>query len=151
MSQNKIAHKVQNLQSSAIRELLKHSKMEGVISLGGGIPNPALFDREGLKIAEDRSITALFVANDQMALGVLRAFHEAGVGVPQDISVVGFDDQPEAAYFIPPLTTVAQDFEELGQRCIGLLLDRLESGKPGAPVTVAPRLVVRSTTAAVRS
>ncbi|MGJ3191712.1 LacI family DNA-binding transcriptional regulator [Paenarthrobacter nitroguajacolicus] len=103
--------------------------------------------REGLKIAADRSVSALFVANDQMALGVLRAFHEAGVHVPKDISIVGFDDQPESAYFIPPLTTVAQDFEELGQRCIGLLLDRLESGAPGTPITVTPRLVVRETTA----
>ena len=93
------------------------------------------------------SVTALFVANDQMALGVLRAFNEVGVQVPEDISVVGFDDQPESAYFIPPLTTVAQDFEELGRRCIGLLLDRLESGSTGTPATVAPRLVVRSTTA----
>ena len=106
---------------------------------------------EGLKIAAERSMTALFVANDQMALGVLRAFHEAGVRVPADISVVGFDDQPEAAYFIPPLTTVAQDFEELGERCIGLLLDRLETGATGTPVTVKPRLVVRATTAPVSS
>jgi len=86
-----------------------------------------------------------------MALGVHRAFHEAGVQVPADISVVGFDDQPEAAYFIPPLTTVAQDFEELGQRCIGLLLDRLETGTTGTPVTVKPRLVVRATTAPLSS
>ena len=103
--------------------------------------------REGLKIAADRSVSALFVANDQMALGVLRALNELGVRVPEDISVVGFDDQPESAYFIPPLTTVAQDFEELGQRCIALLLDRLESGATGTPATVAPRLVVRATTA----
>ncbi|UXM93825.1 LacI family DNA-binding transcriptional regulator [Paenarthrobacter sp. JL.01a] len=103
--------------------------------------------REGLKIAAERAVTALFVANDQMALGVLRAFHEAGVQVPGDISLVGFDDQPESAYFIPPLTTVAQDFEELGQRCIGLLLDRIESGSTGTAATVNPRLVVRSTTA----
>lgn len=51
MSSQKLAASVQSLQSSAIRELLKHSKMAGVISLGGGIPNPDLFDREGLKIA----------------------------------------------------------------------------------------------------
>ncbi|BCW12349.1 LacI family transcriptional regulator [Arthrobacter sp. NtRootA4] len=107
--------------------------------------------REGLKISADRSMTALFVANDQMALGVLRAFNETGVRVPDDISVVGFDDQPESAYFIPPLTTVAQDFEELGQRCIDLLLDRIEGGSTGMAATVAPRLVVRSTTAALRN
>ena len=53
MSANKLARSAQGLQSSAIRELLKHSKMAGVISLGGGIPNPDLFDREGLKIASD--------------------------------------------------------------------------------------------------
>ena len=103
--------------------------------------------REGLKIAADRSVTALFVANDQMALGVLRAFNESGVQVPAEISVVGFDDQPESAYFIPPLTTVAQDFEELGQRCIGLLLDRLEDGDTVSAATVTPRLVIRATTA----
>lgn len=57
MSDIKIAKKVQNLQSSAIRELLKHSKMEGVISLGGGIPNPELFDREGLQMAMDNVLT----------------------------------------------------------------------------------------------
>ncbi|WP_420286914.1 PLP-dependent aminotransferase family protein [Enterobacter sp. BNK-9] len=57
MSNIKIAQKVQSLQSSAIRELLKHSKMEGVISLGGGIPNPDLFDREGLQIAMDNVLT----------------------------------------------------------------------------------------------
>ncbi|ASN21828.1 LacI family DNA-binding transcriptional regulator [Arthrobacter sp. YN] len=103
--------------------------------------------REGLKIAADRSVTALFVANDQMALGVLRALNETGVQVPAEISVVGFDDQPESAYFIPPLTTVAQDFEELGQRCIGLLLDRLENGDIVSAATVTPRLVIRATTA----
>lgn len=58
MSQNKIAKKVQNLQSSAIRELLKHSKMEGVISLGGGIPNPELFDREGLEMAMEKVLSS---------------------------------------------------------------------------------------------
>ncbi|WP_284978242.1 LacI family DNA-binding transcriptional regulator [Arthrobacter sp. fls2-241-R2A-200] len=103
--------------------------------------------RAGLSIAQERTVTALFVANDQMALGVLRAFHESGVQVPSDISVVGFDDQPESAYFIPPLTTVAQDFEELGRRSIDLLVERLEGGDPRPAVTVEPYLVVRSTTA----
>lgn len=57
MSHTKIANKLQNLKSSAIRELLKHSKMDGVISLGGGIPDPNLFDREGLQIAMDHILT----------------------------------------------------------------------------------------------
>lgn len=60
MSANKLARSAQGLQSSAIRELLKHSKMAGVISLGGGIPNPDLFDREGLKIASDAVLSQHF-------------------------------------------------------------------------------------------
>src|SRR5665647_2214380 len=66
--------------------------------------------------------TAVFAANDQMALGLLRALHEAGLRVPEDVSVVGFDDLPESGYFTPPLTTVRQDFGELGQRIMDLVL-----------------------------
>jgi DNA-binding LacI/PurR family transcriptional regulator len=91
--------------------------------------------------------TAVFVANDQMALGVLRALAEAGRRVPEDVSVVGFDDLPEAAYFTPPLTTVRQDFVELGRRAIGLIL-RVLAGEDDASVPlVEPTLQVRSSTA----
>ena len=82
----------------------------------------------GRRLAADAEVTAVFVANDQMALGVLRALHEAGRGMPSGVSVVGFDDIPEAAYLIPPLTTVRQDFTEVGSRAIQLLLDAIESG-----------------------
>jgi len=57
-----------------------------------------------------------------MALGLLRALHEAGLGVPEDVSVVGFDDVPESGYYTPPLTTVRQDFRELGERVMALVL-----------------------------
>ncbi len=59
--------------------------------------------------------TALVVANDQMALGAIRAFEESGIRVPADVSVVGFDDIPEAAFFRPPLSTVKQDFTAVGE------------------------------------
>ena len=72
----------------------------------------------GRALSADPAVTAVFVANDQMALGVLRATHEAGRAVPGDLSVVGFDDIPEAAYFLPPLTTVRQDFIEMGRRSL---------------------------------
>jgi DNA-binding LacI/PurR family transcriptional regulator len=102
----------------------------------------------GRKLAAERSATAIFVGNDQMALGLLRAFNEAGVRVPDDVSVVGFDDQPESGYFTPPLTTVRQDFEELGRRCIDIMLAAIEDGESVSSTVVAPELVVRQSTSA---
>lgn len=98
----------------------------------------------GQVLAADDTVTAVFVANDQMALGVLRACNEAGRDVPGDISVVGFDDVPEAAYFIPPLTTVRQDFAEVGRRSLEVLLDQVERGEPRSMrVVIEPDLVLR--------
>jgi len=99
----------------------------------------------GQRLARSRA-TALFVANDEMAIGVLQALHDAGRRVPDDISVVGFDDMPEAAYLLPPLTTMRQDFAEVGQRVIDLLSDQF-SGDPHEQQLVAPELVVRRSTA----
>jgi len=105
----------------------------------------------GRSLLEERDLTAVFVANDQMALGLLRRLHEAGREVPRDLSIVGFDDIPEAAYFTPPLTTVRQDFAELGRRCLHVLLARIEGEEPnGDRVVVAPELVVRGSTSATR-
>src|SRR4051794_10571379 len=92
--------------------------------------------------------TAVFAANDQMALGVLRALHELGRRVPDDISVVGFDDIPEAAYFSPPLTTVRQRFDEIGARALRLLLARIENGAGRTGEAVRPELIIRASTAA---
>ncbi|MGY1605336.1 LacI family DNA-binding transcriptional regulator [Geodermatophilus sp. SYSU D00815] len=90
-------------------------------------------------------VTAVFLANDQMALGLLAAFHEEGLEAPRDVSVVGFDDLPEAPYFTPPLTTVRQDFAELGRRGVQLVLARLK-GEDLHPDPVPPALLVRSST-----
>ncbi len=95
--------------------------------------------------------TAVFVANDDMALGLLRALHEGGRRVPEDVSVVGFDDLPEAAYMKPPLTTVRQEFFEVGQQSIRLLLDQIDGRTPTESRPVVPtRLVVRQSTAPPR-
>lgn len=87
--------------------------------------------------------TAVFVANDHMALGLLRALHEAELRVPADISVVGFDDVPEAAFFSPPLTTVRQDFGEVGRRAIRQLLNQIEGRMPPGDAVIEPDLVLR--------
>ncbi len=93
-------------------------------------------------------VTAVFVANDQMALGLLRALHEQGRTVPGDLSVVGFDDIPEAANFIPPLTTVRQPFSDVGRRSLQALLAQIESGTGSDErIVITPELVVRRSTA----
>lgn len=94
---------------------------------------------------EGESVTAVFVANDQMAIGLLRALEEAGVAVPGDVSLVGFDDVPESEYLSPPLTTVRQDFAELGRRCMQVVLACLDDRAPDA-LPVRPQLVVRAST-----
>lgn len=102
----------------------------------------------GRELLRMRDFTAIFSSNDQMALGLMHAITEAGLRVPQDVSIVGFDDVPEAAHFWPPLTTVRQDFPELGRRCIALLLAEI-NGEPstGYPRSLQPELVVRGSTA----
>ena len=101
----------------------------------------------GRRLVELGDVTAVFVANDQMALGLLRAFTELGVSVPDQVSVVGFDDIPESEFFSPPLTTVRQDFDEVGRRCIDLLLRRIQFEGTGYERTLVPAsLVVRSST-----
>ena len=89
--------------------------------------------------------SAVFVSNDLMALGFIRALHDAGISVPEDISVVGFDDMPGAEHFIPGLTTVRQDLESLGRQCMTILLDAL-AGHPSDPPPIDTELVVRDST-----
>ncbi|WP_308492220.1 LacI family DNA-binding transcriptional regulator [Microbacterium terrisoli] len=102
----------------------------------------------GLRLLDGDPFTAVFCANDQIALGFLHAAHEHGVRVPDDISVVGFDDTPESAHYTPPLTTLRQDFAEAGRRAVALVLATLAGDDaPGAHPPIAPQLVVRASTA----
>ncbi|SDS93384.1 DNA-binding transcriptional regulator, LacI/PurR family [Nocardioides scoriae] len=117
----------------------------------------------GTRLARDPEVTAVFVANDHMAIGVLHALHEAGRSVPGDVSVVGFDDLPESEFLIPPLTTVRQDFVTVGRRAIQVLQRAIEleaakrlEGVDGSlsrrhDRLVRPELVVRRSTAARRT
>jgi DNA-binding LacI/PurR family transcriptional regulator len=105
--------------------------------------------RAGQELARRRDFTAVFSSNDQMALGLIHAFRDAGWSVPGDVSIVGFDDIPDAAHFWPPLTTVRQDFEELGRQCVARLLG-LADLDPAEPArALAPRLVIRESTARI--
>jgi DNA-binding LacI/PurR family transcriptional regulator len=92
--------------------------------------------------------TAVFAANDNMALGLLRALNEQGRSIPGDISVVGFDDIAEAGFFTPPLTSIRQDFSEMGRRSVELLLRQVDTGARSVErITLAPELVLRESTA----
>lgn len=98
-----------------------------------------------------RSATAVFAANDQMALGVLRALADAGRRVPEDVAVVGFDDVQDAADYRPPLTTVQQGFDVLGARAVDLLVSGIETGSAPRLETLPARLIVRASSVPSRA
>ncbi|MFH8294116.1 LacI family DNA-binding transcriptional regulator [Streptomyces sp. NPDC018059] len=132
---------------------------ETLRAAGAALPEPLAGDWSadsgyelGRVLARRTDVTAVFASNDQMALGALRAFHEAGRPVPGDVSVVGYDDIPEAAHLLPPLTTVRTDFAEIGRRALRLLLARIdEPGRPRAEDVVPVELVVRDSTGPART
>jgi LacI family transcriptional regulator len=112
-------------------------------------PTPQLGYPFAKQLLERRvPFTALFAYNDISALGAIRAFQEAGLRVPQDISVVGFDDIQGAAYSVPSLTTVRQPLADMGRLAAETLLARIEGAKDSpAEIPIEPKLVVRQSTA----
>lgn len=106
--------------------------------------------RIGAAIAREGAPSAVFAANDQAALGLLAAFREAGVRVPADVAVVGFDDIPEAAYFPPPLTTLRQDFSVQGRLLMERVAALLDGRAVEGPPPLVPQLVVRGSTVGFR-
>jgi DNA-binding LacI/PurR family transcriptional regulator len=108
--------------------------------------------RVGQALARIPEVTAVFAANDHLALGILRALHERSLRVPDDVSVVGFDDVPEAGYFIPPLTTVRPDFNGVAERALSLLLSQIDADGPSVErYTITPTLVRRGSVARPRT
>jgi DNA-binding LacI/PurR family transcriptional regulator len=105
--------------------------------------------RNGQLLARLPDVTAVFTANDHIALGLLRALNEHGRKVPDDVSIVGFDDVPEAAYFTPPLTTVRPDFDAAAGAGLELLMAQIEGGSAnrGTRRTIAPALITRDSVA----
>ena len=93
-------------------------------------------------VARRQPCTAIFCGNDQMAVGCLHALRDAGVRVPDDVSIIGFDDIPEAEHLFPPLTTMRQDFQQLGRDIMAAVLDRLDEIEV-VPRRSVPELVVR--------
>lgn len=121
------------------------------------VPEPAYgtwMPESGYQAAKEllsrrRLPTAIYVANDRMALGAYRAVTEEGLRVPEDVSIVGFDDLDEAAIYAPPLTTIAQDFARFGREALDMTFDMIEGGEPTNRI-VPVSLVRRESTAAPR-
>jgi DNA-binding LacI/PurR family transcriptional regulator len=121
---------------------------EALEAAGAPVPEPVRGDwsarsghAAGVQLA---AASAVFAGNDQMALGLLRAFADAGRRVPEDVAVVGFDDVVDAADYRPPLSTVRQDFDTLGARAVAVLIAMLERDVAPEVHEVPAALVVRA-------
>jgi DNA-binding LacI/PurR family transcriptional regulator len=115
---------------------------------GGGWDAQAGY-QAGRRLARDPSVSAILCGNDDLALGVIRAMHEAGRSIPGSVSVVGFDDTPQAPFYTPALTTMRLDFAGLGQACFSLLHTVLGGGDPPQPHPVGhPELIARESAGA---
>lgn len=125
------------------REALRDAGITPPESSGNGWDSAAGY-RAGMKLAGDPAVTAILCGNDDLALGVLRALHEAGRSVPGDVSVIGFDDTPPSAYLTPSLSTVRMDFTGLGRAAFALLQQQVDPGScPPPPPVARPELVLR--------
>ena len=138
--------------------LERHQAWLRTLQQAGVTPGPSFEGdwtaESGYRAAQNlrHPFTALVVGNDQMALGALAALRERNLRVPEDVSVIGFDDVPEARFYNPPLSTVRQDFGALGKQSAAYIVDLIEV-RAGATeqVLLAPELVVRSSTARAKA
>ena len=94
--------------------------------------------------------TAIVAANDQVALGIVHGLHDRGISVPDELSIIGFDDAPFSRHSIPPLTTVRQPFETLGRAVVDVLLAAVERRPIPQRTKIPPELIVRLSTAKAR-
>lgn len=134
------------LQFAAEHDLDTSLSYEGKFAKDGG------YDLTRALLQTGKDFTAILAANDELALGAMRALHEHGIHVPEDVSVVGFDDLDYISFLPVPLTTVRQDFDHLGKQTAEFLISRIE--EPNTPAyqrVLNPELIVRQSTTVVRS
>jgi DNA-binding LacI/PurR family transcriptional regulator len=153
---HRTVHHIAGPRGSFAAERRETAWREALLAAGAPVP-PTRYSNwrsdggylQGAALAEAGDCTAVLVSSDEAALGVYRAFAEHGLRIPEDVSVVGFNDIPEAQDFSPPLTTVRQDYRAVGAKCVELLLDQLANGVSDDPVLelVPTSLIVRASTA----
>ncbi len=131
------------------QQQLAHHQLRAATVLHGDWSSLSGYEQT-LRLLQGKTMPgAILVANDQMALGALRAFSEAGLRVPEEMSVIGYDDTEDSACFIPPLTTIKQDFKVLGRASVTRLMSLISGDdKDGSSQMLPVTLVERKTTAA---
>jgi len=153
---HRTVHHVSGPEGSQSALIRKASWAACLREAGALVPEPVLGDWEaaagykaGLHLAADPDVTAVFCGNDEVALGLIRAMHEQGRRVPQDVSVMGFDGLDLGEYSFPPLTTIRQDFKRHGREMVALVLEQVTTGPvDGSRSVIIPtELVLRGSTA----
>lgn len=138
------------LRHAGMQATMAEAGLQAAASAEGDWSASSGYEATGRLLAGGAEFSAVFVSNDQMALGAIRALRERGLSVPDDISIVGFDNLPESAYFEPPLTTVRQDFVSLGRESAEYLSDLIEErDTPRRQRVIEPELVIRLSTKAL--
>lgn len=150
-------HHVSGPEDSEPAQLRQQSWRAALVQAGALVPDTIVGDwsaesgyRAGMRLVERTDVSAVFCANDEMAFGVMRALHEAGLRVPDDISLAGYDDISLAGYGHVPLTTIRQDFGRIGRELVDLVLRQIRGEELGEAdrVVVPTELVMRGSTAA---
>ncbi len=134
-----------------------HGWRAELLRAGAPVPEPLAggWDaRDGYAAAErlltlPERATAVFAANDLLALGLMRRLHEAGLRVPEDVAVVGYDDSAGSDFFTPALTTIRQPFDTVGTRAISVLIKTIEGANP-SNMLIVPTLIVRESCGSAR-
>ncbi len=136
------------LRHRACLETLKVHGIDQPIHIEGNWSTPGGYQATRRLLEQGNRFSAVIAANDSMALGAYRALHQAGLRVPDDVSVVGFDDILEAAYFTPPLTTVSHDYIQLGALGFEYLMRLMDDSETRIEQNlIRPKLIVRESTA----
>ncbi|HEY3061312.1 MAG TPA: LacI family DNA-binding transcriptional regulator [Chloroflexota bacterium] len=135
--------------AQARRDGYKQALLEAAIGIDGDLMVDGFYSdtaayRAMLQLLElAQPPTAVFAASDNMAVGALRALHDRGLRVPEDIALIGYDDLPLAAYTSPPLTSVHQPISEMGAHAVRVLIEQIRGQSPATSVRLPARLVVR--------
>ncbi len=138
--------------TEAAAEMARRCGLEVGPSVAGDFEVGSGYSAAQALLGTDRRFSAVLVGNDLMAVGAMRAFAEAGLRMPEDVSIVGYDDAVFAPYLSPPLTTVRQEFDILGRECVEYLVSLIEDSRtPIQQRVLYPELIVRQSTCSARA